>query len=280
MTEFDASRLHSQGWRQGSILGATLRDATRKHAPRGVVIEEGDCLVIVSHDCDVVSMSLAKEPYVEVVLLRPASGPKQDKNSFGGRNPRSIQLAWDGEHGNESLWAASVHDRWVVPRELLHAAEPAGLLGEKERRLIAGWLAKRYVRSAFPTAFDQRWRARMRHWTRLLERESAWIMGVYLLLDSLDEKGEDEPYRIEVLIALPATASGVGGYAEALDRIESDVRSFWETFGPGIEVDEVDVRRTDEITINELERMQRFDADWVSFADETETVPLAVDLGR
>ena len=82
-----------------------------------------------------------------------------------------------------------------IPRELLLQEVPQGQLADKERRLIAEWLAKRYIRAAFPTAFDLRWRTKMRPWQRLLRRHSEWLQGVYLRLNTLAELPEGAPYR-------------------------------------------------------------------------------------
>ena len=40
---------------------------------------------------------------------------------------------------------------------------------------VAEWLAKRYIRAAFPTAFDLRWRAKLKDWQKLLKKHSEWL---------------------------------------------------------------------------------------------------------
>jgi hypothetical protein len=68
-------------------------------------------------------------------------------------------------------------------------------LADKERRLIAEWLAKRYIRAASPTAFDLRWRAKRKDWQQLLKKQSDWLQGVYLRLNTLDELPDGSPYK-------------------------------------------------------------------------------------
>ena len=41
----------------------------------------------------------------------------------------------------------------------------------------------RYIRAAFPSAFDSRWRA-MREWVALLREHAEWIQGIYLRLST------------------------------------------------------------------------------------------------
>ena len=56
------------------------------------------------------------------------------------------------------------------------------------------------------------------------------------------------------------------------------MQAFWVQFTSGIECVGVDVLGTDEITLAEIELYQRFDADWVSFEDDTPTVPSIADM--
>jgi hypothetical protein len=64
------------------------------------------------------------------------------------------------------------------------------------------------------------------------------------------------------------------------ETIETAVEDFWRDVHPAVECEEVDVLGTDEITLSAIERHQRFDADWVSFADETPATSLVTDLSR
>ena len=152
---------------------------------------------------------------------------------------------------------------------------PARVLGDKERRLLAEWLAKRYIRAAFPTAFDGRWRAKLRDWTSLLEKHSRWVQGVYLRLNTLCELEEPTPYKVHLFVAAPAAAKKEAGWATKRDELEREVETFWKQFTPGIECVGVDVLGTDQLTLAEIEPYQRFDADWVSFADDSPATPAA-----
>ena len=56
------------------------------------------------------------------------------------------------------------------------------------------------------------------------------------------------------------------------------MEKFWGQFEPAIKCAGVDVLSTDEITLADIEQYQRFDADWVSYEDETEMPPMAVGV--
>ena len=62
------------------------------------------------------------------------------------------------------------------------------------------------------------------------------------------------------------------------NSIEGAVETFWGQFIPKIECGDVNVWFTDEITLAHIERYHRFDADWVSFEDDTVTTPPTVDM--
>lgn len=275
MAAFDSSAIEAHGWRQGSLLGAALAPKAFEHAPAGVIAGLDDWLIVTSHDCDVVNGQLDKEPFVEV--LRASVVAKLDKHQAGGRNPRVLRLEVVRDGATVTV-SASVHDRWRVPRQWLVDEKPDWLVPGKERRLISEWLAKRYIRSAFPTAFDQRWRDKIGNWTKLLASQSRWIQGVYLRPNTLSELGPLEVYKVSLIVAAPKGASAEADWPQRQHEIGKAVEGFWRQFGPGIEFVEVDVVTTAELTLAEVEPYQRFDADWVSFADDTPVVTTAMDM--
>ena len=220
MTEpFDSEEIAKRGWRQGAILGDALAKLAAEHAPPTVAVDSADWLVLTSHDCDIVNVSIDKEPVVEVLCMRSAAAGKVDRRQSSGRNPRTLQLAIEAR-GAPVVLACFAHDRWAIPRDLLTRGCPAHFLADKEKRLIAEWLAKRYIRAAFPTAFDQRWRSKLKDWHQLLEKHSEWMQGVYLRLSSLDELAEDAPYRCHLILAVPPpeTKGGRLGHEANRDR--------------------------------------------------------------
>jgi len=276
---FDAARLAESGWRQGCVLADELAAVARQHAPPWLDWSGTWWLVITSHDCDVVNPSLEKEPAVEVLRASVGTPVAPSTQELWGRHPRTLKLEVDAEGDAAAvLLSLSVHDRWLLPRELLTDHVPRRVLPSRSRRLVAEWLAKRYIRAAFPTAFDHRWRSAMDKWLKILRRHSAWIQGVYLRLNTLDELPDGEPYHCHVLVAVPHALRGGPDWSKQRDLIERDVEAFWHRHRPQVECDGVMVSGTDEITLADLEVYQRFDADWVSFSDDTPSMPVVTDL--
>ena len=274
---FDSEEIAKRGWRQGAILGDGLAKLAGEHAPSTLEVDGTDWLVLTSHDCDIVNVSMDKEPVVEVLRMSVAATGKVDRRQSWGRNPRALQLEFEARETPVVL-LCGVHDRWTIPRTLLMRESPARCLPDKERRLVAEWLAKRYIRAAFPTAFDQRWRSKLKGWQKLLQKYSEWIQGVYLRLGTLDELAADVPYKCHLILAVPHSTRGGTNWVRKRTAIEEEVRSFWNQFEPGIECAGVEVLRTDEITLADIEPYQRFDADWVSFEDETPTTPSVIGI--
>ena len=278
MTErFDSDAVAKLGWRQGAILGSRLAELAREHAPETLPWGDGDRLIVTSHDCDVVNFSLDKEPVIEVLHATALQAKKVEKPQSSGRNPRTIQLAV-GDSEDPVVLSCSVHERWFVPRDLLLQEAPAQHLPDKERRLIAEWMAKRYIRAAFPTAFDLRWRSKLKDWQKLLKAQSDWIQGVYLRLSTLDELPEETPYNCHLLVAVPHQMRSGALWPKKRDELERVIATFWDQFKPGIECAGVEPLGTDEITLADIEPYQRFDADWVSFDDDTPVTPAHVDM--
>jgi hypothetical protein len=275
---FDASAIERHGWRQGAVLGPELAAEARKIAPSAISVAETDWLIVTSHDCDVVNGKLEKEPTVEVLRAVVVQQKKADKQQVWGRNPREMQLMADGDAGSSVVLSVKVHERWSIPRELLASEAPRGVLDGKTRRLIAEWLAKRYIRAAFPTAFDARWRPKMKDWTGLLESQSQWVQGIYLRLSTQSELDDAKPYKVHLIVAAPAESTKDPAWAKKKPELEALVEKFWKQFGPGIECVGVEVIATNALTLADIEKYQRFDADWVSFADDSPATPPAADM--
>ncbi|TDI45839.1 MAG: hypothetical protein E2P02_06405 [Acidobacteria bacterium] len=224
---FDSDAIAKLGWRQGAILGSKLAELACKHAPDTVAVDRADWLIVTSHDCDIVNFSIDKEPVVEVLRASVGAGKKVDKQQSWGRNPRTLQLAVDLNEDPVVL-SCTVHDRWTIPRGLLLQEAPAGCLRDKERRLIA----KRYIRAAFPTAFDLRWRTKLKDWQKLLKKNSEWLQDVYLRMSTLDELPEGTPYKCHLILAIPHAKRGGTVWAQMRNQLGREFQAFWDQFKP------------------------------------------------
>jgi len=274
---FDSQCIAQLGWRQGSVLGGVLSTKARSSAPPGLTVADTDWLIVTSHDCDIVNVRLEREPVVEVLRAVPSDRSAPDPQQHWGRSPRQWQVAVAGESTEVTL-ECQVHERWPIPRQWLAEEAPGNQLPPKERRAMAEWLAKRYVRPAFPSAFDQRWHSRLKQWFQLLRRESGLLQGVYLRLSSSEELPSNQAYGCDFIVVVPASARTSADWPTQRERLETAIERFWGQFEPGIECEGVEVLGTDEITLEAISAHQRFDADWVSFVDDTEVISIQRDF--
>ena len=283
---FDSKKIEDLGWRQGSVLTGETEKEARSCAPEHIVFTDSDWLIVSSHDCDIANFSLKKEPVVEVVRFRETKSRAPDKQQAWGRNPRTIHLEGHSTGDQTVVLSGSVHDRWSVPRQALQCNGPClnRNIDDQARRVIAEWLAKRYIRAAFPSQFDIRWRGErsknLKKWTELLAGFNQWIQGIYLRLSTMRELTDPKvPYRCLIVVAIPTSRKTERDWPQRRDEIQREIEGFWRAFEPGVICDEVEVLGTDEITLDQLEYYQRFDADWLSFSDdESPATPLQTDL--
>lgn len=101
---------------------------------------------------------------------------------------------------------------------------------------------------------------------------------MYLRLSTLAELPDETPYKCHLILAVPDEKRGDMGWAPKRIQLEQDVHAFWNQFKPGIDCAGVEPLGTDEITLADIEPYQRFDADWVSFEDDTPTTPPTANM--
>ncbi len=176
-------------WRQGAILQASCVAAL-------CPILDGDHYgIIVSHDCDVVSRSLEKEPVFEWVPAREI--PKPDSLKERGRNPRELHLRHALE-GSVHLELKIVERQFHSRKELL-PRRPLGVLAPHHVETLRGWMGGRYNRSAFPDAFNERRRRVSKEIRKLFDSpEGQLVSSLYVLLNTKNELEEGSDYRIAI----------------------------------------------------------------------------------
>lgn len=270
------AKIKQHGWQQGSVLGRCLAARARDAAPGGVSCSEADWFVVISHDCDILNKKRENEPVVEILRAEVQSldpGVKTNRSqTLWGRNPRKLTVEEVDEATRFAL-TFKAHERWPLDRMLLATEPPLRRMSSSSPRLIAEWLAKRYIRSAFPTAFDERWHDKMKDWVELLRRHQAAILGIYLQLSTHDELPDDQPYHCDLVVAAHKARVGLPGWATEKAQLENEIEQFWKQCD-GIECDGVDVLGPDELTLETIQKYQRFDADWVSRADDSDSIPM------
>jgi hypothetical protein len=268
-SENDAGDLKRRGWRQGSVLTAELAS---RLIPS---VSPGDLVIVATHDCDLLNPRFDVEPDVELIHAVAIPAGRKDGRLRNGRNPRKLQFGIRA-HGAETWFETAIRSRKSFDRkELLDKGpDPARQLGPENVRTLRLWLGRRYYRVAFPDAFNERTRAANDRIRKHLEAAEDVIDAVYLFMDNDGELPAGEPYRIEVRASMR-----VQDYADpparlraqkAIDAVAGALRAC-----PDIQLEDANVYSEEEITIDDLRFLKRWDWDWISLDDPDGELPPA-----
>ncbi len=258
--------IRRKGWRQGSAV-STLPDV--KGIPTTFGTGPGGSprgWILISHDCDIVHHDLDNEPSVEFIAMWPIASA--DGNFLHGKNPRRLHMKREA-----SAFEFRVAAMERIPRASLAKMIPLTELGlsKAEADGLANWVARRYVRSAFPDTFNNRLKTCGKDIHKLFGSGGTDIAAAYLLLSTSEELPEGEEYEVDLVLAMREDdfndTEKRGTANELLGKLT-------KLFGrcPGISMGEADVRSEGEITLSHLRHLKRLDLDHLSY-DEAAAPP-------
>lgn len=151
MTPEDEELLHrieAQGWRQGCVPPVACHAEVAQRPELDTRLGPDDACIVVSQTCDLVHHDARQEPYAELLLARPLTGPA-DSRLRNRRNPRRLhfELSVRGCLVGYEAWAWR---RYRLRRTVLAHYPPdpeRRLPDERGLRMIQEWLAGRYHRA-------------------------------------------------------------------------------------------------------------------------------------
>ena len=255
------SKLHESAWRQGSVIPREL--IPENSLPPNLA--QDDKLIIVSHDCDVVQPSYETEPYVEFVIARARKPAEEEGNFLRGKNPRSLQV-WAAVAGTKQLFQISIHDRYSMPRDRLESGPPDSncTFSKSDIGIIARWIAKRYTRSGFPNAFNQRIVTIGKKLGKTLSANGKDITGIFITFYGSDlELPSNESYQIAIRIVIPAEAAADQQREFQAIRATTEIQALLAQC-KGIELIDIRVDGEDEFTLEDLNLSRAWDFDYLS----------------
>lgn len=250
----EASLVGPLGWRQGSILPLAL---VRQLKEAGELVigddEESHRFLVISQDCDVVHRSFGAGPWCEVLMLK--SIPKKDGNFERGKSPRRLQFDLPGVGPVD----CSIHDRHRFRREYLTLDAPDNTvqLNQDLLRLLRGWLARRYARTAFPDAFNKRWEPVQKNITSTFKGVGELFEEVFLLTEFEELSNEDEYHVTIVGAMLDDFYEDDQAYQRADDALAKVAKQLESCLG--IKAENYVVRPRRDISLSELDHMRRWD---------------------
>lgn len=260
----DASKISASGWQQGSVLPDELAGEVRASA--GPETTNPPIFVVLSQDCDLVHPSYEIEPNVELIVGRLVDAA--DNNLRHGRNPRRLHL--DVKSGTGSTVVAfSIHERLLVSRAVLenHSPHASVRLRAEDRRLLCEWVAKRYVRAAFPDEFNERARAACKKIEKELKRDGEHVTGLFLMIDPDRELAADVEYRAILRVTARRETLTDIATEQRLVRVANTIATALGTC-KGILVEDHQLVSEGEFTLEDLRFFKRWDWDYRSHSGE------------
>lgn len=253
-------------WRQGTILHKSVLEERDSEPSLVGHVEDEDVLIVISQDCDLVNPSLEKEPYAEILLGRRMKGAPNGNFTLG-KNPRRYHLPGKKD-GSDIAFDVSVHDKARILREQLIGKSPDSSVTFEsiEISALASWIARRYVRAAFPTEFNERLKSAESAIARALKQNGGPLTGVFFRLSSAEELPADQTYHViirgTVLRETYKNDKAMVAATTAIDAIEVAVAGC-----KGIEVDDSDVDSEDDFSMTDLRETFRWEAESLSYKE-------------
>jgi len=219
-------RLYDAGFRQGTILRpSALKFVYSVPAPGGGGIETKERpvrakerLVVASQDCDILAKP-EKEPYVELLICKEEK-PERCARLVGGHSSRWFLLDAD-KH-----LVAQAFQRIHIKKEALKQLESEGWsLGGETLERFARWLARRYIRPAFPDEFVEAYQGPVdgafeKIPTEVLEHFSRVVTEIRVSKSS----AQGPPYGLEFLV-LTVSENLSEEEAEAVDLVQDGMEA-------------------------------------------------------
>lgn len=250
----------NKAWSQGDLLpdaiaSKVIVEAERKKGARGVVI---------SHDCDLIHHSLENEPFAEVLVIYPVT-PQGDLTQ--AKNPRRIHLPYS-ENDKVIFYEASIHRRLSIDRRLLSEADPVkGGFDSEARDDLRQWLAKRYVRAAFPSEFDKRIGGVRKKIKKALDTpEGKALSGIYIFLSSDADLPAGTPYKLIIRGTMRSVVFDDVSLVKKCESLLAKMAGFLDSCD-GIEVTDHSVQSEARFSLDDVRLTKRWDADFLSTND-------------
>jgi len=256
------------GWRQGDIISpnynSVLIVASIDKKP---VRSENSILCIISQDCDIV-LSEDKEPFIE--LIKGEILEKESNQYSNLKSPRILDI----QIGSRTV-RFSIHDRFRVLKGTFNGLERYKdfQIDSTGKDILRRWISRRYVRAAFPDAFNLRLQ-KNNAFRRLLKSDLVRdVYGIWIDIED-NELPDGNPYQIRVIVGVQDNID-----SEILKKLEL---AFDDAFlkCSDIIITDIQFSTYDDITLRHLLVFRRLDRDSLTLHGDVSTglLPIEADM--
>lgn len=267
---FDASLIENAGWRQGSLLPVSM---VGDLVDRGLLPAQSDegIWCVLTQDCDLVHHDISSEPKIEVIFARHVDKP--NKGYTWSKNARELHLR---DESIERSLAFHTRDRVTIPRlQLCNNLPHSVSLGRESIKLLARWISRKYFRAAFPNKFNDRIGKKTEEKIKkLLQSSPGHFQEIHIQVTN-EELADNQDYNAIILcIAADETSENEEDYKATMELGENFCKLLNDC--NGINVKKCEVRSRDEVTLEDLDSMQRWDFDSITIrqSDTIEGSPI------
>ncbi|MEZ6115545.1 MAG: hypothetical protein R3C28_03075 [Pirellulaceae bacterium] len=172
-----------------------------------------------------------------------------------GKNARKLQIEFD-----DKTYEFDAATRMMLPRVLLAQHTPRQYQLDRETvQHIISWVARKYIRSAFPDEFNERIRPAANKLRKVFKKQGGLLSAIFLTVSD-EEFGRDQDYELVIFGAmrvLDHNDSKKRREAQKLvDKIEAELEQC-----DGIEVESSELRSEAEISLADIRVMKRWEND-------------------
>lgn len=261
MPEFTADRIQANNWVQGIVVERNSITFPLVDLQNCTWESECDFLVLFTQDCDLLNPSIKKEPFAEFFCA--ISIPRILSPNAYGKNPRIIHL----ETKKGRTIEIQINHRIRVDRSLLAtqsiSPDNDGLHG-LGLSLVLTWFSKKYVRPAFPDAFNRILKSIRKLDTSLQEFDARHpeVKRIFLHLNPENEElPEASPYVLDIILLI----LGFSPDDEDEENRESIRSSFLEFFRhERLSIGSCECLYENEMTVYDLGLFKVWDKDYLT----------------
>lgn len=264
----------SIGWQQGSFLTPETISllVQQKKIPKA----ENQCVVVVSHDCDVANQDLDDEPNVE--LIYGLVLPEINGNYSWSKSPRTLHL--DAQFQGQSKYIElKSTKKFSLEKEWLgdHLPDSSWDISQVAKNTLRSWLAVRYNRAAYPDDFNEILDKKKlkKGIAKILEPTQRLFSGLYLTFQEGSDSRGQKLYSLNLFLVYSLGDEPLEAMQEA-ERVEEKISQLFQNkcfdssaqIWTGIHLEDCLAISEDDVRLGWLNKLSEWRLEHLSLKDE------------